>query len=588
MTIHLESSIIANIEHADPNALEHYPESSQYALVTMTHILPESNEESTLKVESPEIAIQDKSVSTSSRGKLVVDVVLQEDSQRSSRKSTEDGSTELNLEVQTRQLEARERVSILRSRVSRSRQIKWKRKDEVRPLREETRDALDRLKRKLDELSALGNLPPEIEQEYQRFCAAQDALGPAENALDTIETRLDQEEVELEEEEEHFYRHNEAPHIPVLEDSKLEIRSSPLAESYNPSDSDVRELDLAAQSVRIYLEHREKAERLKEELYYLESEFFRIDRGAKFNKQRRIPLSKEATIFFSEYEKEHAEITKDLKNVEDAISDLKEKCVEENLFGESDYVYVEHDELAQELWESIDDARERSPLRVAAQNTDYFENETGSIFEDKKSYVNSWLLDWVQDSSVNVLTLKDWIFAIYPKIPSKDEDLEDDKWSGLALEFWNTDAMGADTDVNYNASRLDAIDGNSRMIGLLTSGPSHPSETPQSLHISHDSERSDEPIILGSESGSYTTQKEIPRTPKVQRSYSANDIMAYHITPPTPTEPMIISSSSSKTPEESNITFSHTNIPGQPTTIHRSMSSQDLKVISLQIPNRRK
>jgi len=131
---------------------------------------------------------------------------------------------------------------------------------------------------------------------------------------------------------------------------------------------------------------------------------------------------------------------------------------------------VEHAEFSRELWELIDDTRNQSPLCVA-EKFEYFESEVNPKVDEKRIYINSWLLEWVRNSSVDVFALKQWVFHEYPKIPAREEDLEGGPWSKLALEFWKRDVMGVNPDAHYNANRLGAIDGNSGMLSFLFSAP---------------------------------------------------------------------------------------------------------------------
>jgi len=67
---------------------------------------------------------------------------------------------------------------------------------------------------------------------------------------------------------------------------------------------------------------------MKEELYLLEWQLFRVDRGTRFNKQHGIPFAEEATTFLSNYEKEHADTNEKLETINEAILSLKGDCIE--------------------------------------------------------------------------------------------------------------------------------------------------------------------------------------------------------------------------------------------------------------------
>jgi hypothetical protein len=541
---------------------DHDPSPPEYALVDMLEIQPANKQEPTQSKQPVDNITRDPFSTHSAAENGKVGTVRARDKSPPQRRDTPDGDAELEPQLQARQMRARERVVILRGRVQRTRRIKSKRREELRPLREEVGSATGRLIKRLYELDALGSLPSELLADCERFRVAHDALGPAENAFDMLEIRLDQEEEDLEEEEDHFYRHYNVLSEPDL-DSNLDTALSPLAEPYNPSDVDIQEINLVPEQLREYLQLKERAETLKTEMLNLEEEYYRCVEEEKFRMEHRVSISAETTTFLANYAKIHLAIVADLDKAEEELFTLREECVELHLFEESDYIYEQHDALSRDIWDAVEDARDRSPLRVAANDVDYFERETR--LSDKKNTVNSWLLDWIRDSSINVLALKAWLYSLYPDIPSKDEYLlENDNWAGLALKFWDTDSAGAYTDRNYNASRLDAIAGDTLNLGLTSTGPSRPpsrlSETPHSLHVSLEGARSFDHPIMGSEANSYTTQR--ADAPQAIESQPSNSLTTVSLEIPPGNESsgdvVIIRNSSSKE-SESETEFNNKN-----------------------------
>lgn len=435
-----------------------------------------------------------------------------------------DDVSEVDSEVQVRQMRARERVQILRTRVLRTRRVRRERKDQLRHLRDNARDALDKLTRKINELVALGrldNLQSELSPYYDALRTAQDELGPAEDAFDNLEHRLDEEEQDLEEEEDHFYRHNNVLSLDVP-DSKLDEELSPLVKPYHPPETEIPELSLENEKVRDYLAKVEEAERLKEELDDLENDYYQLTVGANFRKKHGIALSTETAEFLKAYPDEYKECLSNLHTVEDALLDLRDECIDQGLFTEFEHVYEPRDALYEEVMEYVDEARDRSPLRVAADH--HRENETN--FGDKRDYVNEWLLEWVAESTVDTMMLQAWIYFEYPK--NKNQDLEEEKWTELAIDNWDKDGAGKMANQFYNASKLDAIEGDTG--NLMSTTRSGTRDFYGSLEVDAEEARSFEDVQ--SDNGSLTTQtRNIKLTPTKQ---------TYQQTPSTETTPKSI------------------------------------------------
>jgi uncharacterized coiled-coil DUF342 family protein len=453
---------------------------------------------------TPKISAQDaKYAPRSTRSPAVNDTPIRQDSAYFSSKGLHGEGSEVDVDVQARQIRARERVAILRSRVLRTRRIRRERREDLRQLREHAREALDKLTRKINELVALGRLQEDIGPYYERLRAAQDELGPAEDAYDLLESRLDEEEQDLEQEEDYFYRHNEIDLLPVPE-SKLDDVISPLVKPYNPPDTEVQTLSLENGLLEEFLAKVEVANRLKEEVDDLEVDYLYYSGDALFRKRYNIPLSNETATFLADYPKLYADLIENLRDVEDAVFDLRDECLKQDLFTDSEHIYEHRDALCEEVMDYVDEARDRSPLRVAARHNKYPEQATK--IGDKRNYINSWLLQWIQQSSVDALMLKTWIYSEYPDTPDKAKEL-DDKWSELAVENWDNDNAGELANENYNASRLDAITGDTGRLGVTSTGRSGISDSLRSLDVAFDKEGQAEVVIMGSETGSYATQK---------------------------------------------------------------------------------
>jgi hypothetical protein len=482
---------------------------------------------------------------------------LRQDSAYFSSRGIQDNGSEVDVEIQARQIRARERIVILRGRVLRTRNIRRGRREVLRELREEVREALDKLSRKINELVALGRLQEEIGPYYERLRVAQDQLGPAEDAYDRLESRLDEEEQDLEQEEDHFYRHNNILAL-VVPESKLDDVISPLVKPYNPSEADIQNLSLENGLFQEFLAKVEEANRLKDDVDELEVDYLNRSGDAAFRKRHGILLSAETATFLAEYPKLHATLIENLCDVEDAVFDLRADCLHQGLFPDSEHIYEPRDALYDELMDSVDEARDRSPLRVAALHNKY--PEYAKDFGDKRDYINGWLLQLVQQSPIDEWMLKEWIYSEYPDTLDKAKSLGDDKWSELAVENWDNDDAGESANRNYNASRLDAITGDTGRLDATSTGRSGISDSLRSLDVALDDDGPADVVIMGSESGSYATQKveagspnenglqpDTEITPRKERPRSAE----FWLTPtytkqPSFQEPGVLKRSSSK------------------------------------------
>jgi hypothetical protein len=502
------------------------PFQSENDLPRMLHSPVESYQGSTNNDKTPRLhPVADSSVRQfpATSGKE-----LRQDSAYESATGNPEGESWVDVDTQAVNIRARGRVELLRARVFRTRPAISESRQELQLLRENLRTATDRLMRAIDALMTskehMHNLET-LAPLYQDLRAAQDDLGPAEDAYDLLEMRLNREEIELEQEEMHFYTHNNiALRLPPNID--LDKPLTPLAKPYEPEDAEFSSLNLDNELVKQYLANVSEAEDLKEKLDELENEQYRLTQELSFRTRYNIPLSKDNSAFRSAFPEAHRELLEKLLRSEDALSELRDRCIEGGLFADSDYVYERRDALVEEIHESMTDAMERNPLHVAAQHmTTHKEHKVD--FADKQDYVNTWLLEWVQESPVEAVRLKTIILFKYPL---NGEVLEDDRWSELALEFWNKDGAGAIAKNDSSTRKLNTIaeatgiqePSTAHRTGNSSSFGSFPSSL-GSLDVDPNEDTSAEAEIMGSETGSYRTQKEAsPETPTApQRPRSA-------------------------------------------------------------------
>jgi len=390
-----------------------------------------------------------------------------QESAYSSTKGFQDNESDVDGKSQPGQIKARDRIVILRRRVLQLRQLRRRRRDEVDQLREDVRGTLDILTRKINELVAVGKVSDDVRLLYEKLRVAQDKLGPAEDAYDNLERRLDWEEEDLDQEEESFYQRNDQFSLPVLE-SKIEQLSSPLVNPPEPPEAEIRNLKLNDDPVQEYLDTVEEAYRLREDLEDLEDEYCKVLETIKVRKRHDIEQSEQSTNFLKDY----PQLRKDI------LYPLQE--AEQGLFADSEHKYHPHD-ISNDISAFLEEIQDCYPLHVAARHSNF--PRYANDFSNKREYVNIWLLGCVQDSPVDVLSLRDWVYVLYPEGPDKAKELDGDRWLDLALENWNKDSMGVLTSEFYNASRLDVIAGETSRFHFTSTGHSGVSSSLRSLDV---------------------------------------------------------------------------------------------------------
>ncbi|KAE9367988.1 hypothetical protein N431DRAFT_349391 [Stipitochalara longipes BDJ] len=430
---------------------------------------------------------------TSPSPRLLAKDTSRQDSAYESIGGNQDEHPKVDPDIQARNIRARERVEILRGRVLRTRRDINEKREGLQTLRERFRDATDKLMRVLNEFMVQESSGDRaaLFPYYEQVRASQDQLGPAEDDYDILEIRLNREEDELEQEETRFYTSNNIL-LRLHPDDKLDGQLTPHIKPYEPEDSEYENLDLENELVKQYLAAVAEADHFGEQLDALEDEQYRLSQDLSFRMRHKIPITEGTTTFLFDFPQSHKKLLKQLHDVEDSLYQLRDRCIAEQLFAESEYVYVPHNALVEEIIESVNDARDRSPLRTAVLHHNVATHSQDTNFADKKNYVNSWILDWIQDSSLDALRLRDIIYSQYPP---DGKQLHDDDWSELALDFWDKDEAGKSANQKQVLSTMDAVIG-----GTGTSG--------YDLSLMVDpGEEVFETFIMGSEAASYTTQR---------------------------------------------------------------------------------
>lgn len=362
-------------------------------------------------------------------------------------------------------LSARERVVVLRRKVLKTRQIKRKDRENLGQLRERTRSALDKLTQKINKLVALNDYRENIGLYYEEFRAASDALGPAEHEYERLENRLENEEQDLEEQEEHYYELCKYFDI-VNQVSEVEQTLSPATTPYDPPNKTVQALDLNRNLMQEYFLKINEALTLRKELQNLEDDYYRVSKDANLRRRNGFPLFATMSTFLSDYPTSRADILDKLYRAEESIFDLRDECIKQGVFARDEHRYEPRDALRDELQDAVEEARERSPLRVAAQHAKHPAHIKQEI-ANKRDFVNRWLLEWVQESTVDMMMLRTLIYIKCPGISETPHktlvEIGDDRWSEYSLNNWYTDGAGKLADRYYNESRFDAIAGDTNV-----------------------------------------------------------------------------------------------------------------------------
>jgi hypothetical protein len=365
-------------------------------------------------------------------------------------------------------------------------------RQEVQLHRENLRNATDRLMRKIDELMISSSIPAiqSLTPLHQAVRTAQDKLGPVEDNYDFLEIRLNREEHELEQEEVHFYTHNNIS-LSIPPNIDLDKAITPLVKPYHP-DTNFPDLDLDNEIVSHYLAKVDEAEQLKEKIDYLEDEQYRLTQELAFRARYDLKLSEEKSSFLFAFPKARQDLLDSLVKIEDDLYALRDRCIDEHLFAESDHRYEPRDALVDEIDDALNDVLDRNPLRMAAQNAKSRMPQKVN-YDDKREYVNTWMLEWVQDSLVETLRLRAFIFLAY------GERLGEEKWPDLALEFWHQDKAGEFANEKHVLSTMDALLG-----GTGTSGAE---EGSLDVGLGDIKWMNEDTGIMSSETDSYRTQK---------------------------------------------------------------------------------
>ncbi|CZS97091.1 uncharacterized protein RAG0_06205 [Rhynchosporium agropyri] len=385
----------------------------------------------------------------------------------SHRGSCEDARHEAKSVLKEKQLRAREKVTFLRRNLLEMRLSKRRKRVKLRKLRDNFQASLDSLTQNINVLVALNKIPAEIGPLHDRLRAAQDELGPVEFDYEEMEGSLELAEDNLEYEEEmldNLYEDDEDESDISDQYSRVNVGTSPPTKPPNISEVSSQSLDSDEDLLQRYLSLMDQAHEARDQLFELEDEYVATSEDAKFRQRNGVPLTEEMAAILSDYLECRREILDDISRFDDQILNLREECLKRDFFDDDQYRYVPHDALRDELVEFVKETLGRSPLHSAALHAKYF--ELTKDFSSKKDSVNTWLLEWVQESTLDMMMLRSWIYTFCPGISANPEktlvQIGDDRWTEFSTSHWYTDTAGIDTDANFNHSRLDLIAGDAK------------------------------------------------------------------------------------------------------------------------------
>jgi hypothetical protein len=370
-----------------------------------------------------------------------------------------------------RKTRRRHEISLLRGRVLRTRRKVRDRRAKLTLLRENFRNAVDILMRRVNETVAFNSVREQLGPDHDKLRDAQDALGLAESEYDDLERKLEQEERQLDNEEYYFYD-AAAPSSPSSS-SEVGDNIIPFLGHENARETESPSPNLEYDAVQEYLRKMTEAHYAREDLDALEEDYFRFSSDMSFRDRHDVWFSDEAKSFLADYPKRRVEIEQSLQKTEAELVLLRAECLSNGLFAEDEHVYQPHDALIEDVMDSIYDAEERSPLRLASikfsNHGETFEGDDRKEhdlvnYEDKRTFVNHWLLEWIQDSTYECSLLKSWIYSTCLDQLGTDKGLENNHWSELALKYWDNDAAGAHAEAFNSASMLDVIPGETRRV----------------------------------------------------------------------------------------------------------------------------
>ncbi|RDW65531.1 hypothetical protein BP5796_10223 [Coleophoma crateriformis] len=355
--------------------------------------------------------------------------------------------SEVNVDLQASNIKARHRVEILRGNVNQTRLALPDERMKLQQLRQNLANASFDFTNAAEALmsSAHPAEPDNLRLYHEALRVAHDDLATAENNMGELEMKLFYEEHSLEQEEMKFYTRN-----------NISLAQPPDAISYqplSPHDSDctpsvASDLSdgstLQPEPVQQYLSKLGRANYLKDKLEFLDDREENVLTELRFRQRYGLHLTEMDSAWLANLPEKRQRTLQKLHRVEIELYDLQDQCVDQGLFREDEYRYEPRGALFYELMDVINEVLEYKPVYTAVQHSPAMkthEADLGNI----QDCVNTWLLEIVEESTIENWRLRSEIESWYPDVSV----LKGDDWADLAVSYWDHDGAGKDANTLY-------------------------------------------------------------------------------------------------------------------------------------------
>jgi hypothetical protein len=278
-----------------------------------------------------------------------------------------------------------------------------------------------------------------LEELWRQCQAARDAYGPAEDALNAMEDRLENEEAKLSQAEGQLYTQLSPPRDTpaALEDS----------ETFDDT-SDQSSVDSEPEYEPLYEDYLRRLgnqDLLLESYGGLVNEKNRLEAERERRRQVGVDLDDEDLEFLAKWASTIEPVREELEEVTKDVERLKNLCIAQGLIDGSEpptqpsETYEEHNQDLDEHPQSDKNSTHSKPSQPENATSN---NEASSSTKISQEYepesvtgINSWLLDKLRSSSVEITLLTSFIIQKVSGMDSKSWQLE-------VLRLWDNDGAG--------------------------------------------------------------------------------------------------------------------------------------------------
>jgi hypothetical protein len=282
----------------------------------------------------------------------------------------------------------------------------------------------------------------ELEELWRQCQAARDAYGPAEDALNAMEDRLEIEETKLSQAEDQFYGQLSLPQ------NSLSAESSP--ENLDDS-SDQNSMDSEPEYEPLYEDYLRRLgnqDLLLESYGGLMNEKSRLEAERERRRQVGVDLDDEDLEFLAKWANTIEPVKRELEEVSRDVERLKEMCIAQGLIDSSEpptqpsETYEEHNPVLAENPQS-DKNSTHSKLSQPQNATSNNEASSSTYIiqgQEFRNNVNSWLLDKLRSSSVEITLLASFVIQ-------EVRGMDTTTWQLEVLRLWAKDGAGLEEPV---------------------------------------------------------------------------------------------------------------------------------------------